>query len=148
MSAKSDIFRFISMVLLLLFTSFMTYAQSPQGYWKTYDLDHRPRSIIKITERNHQLVGVIETLLPPQTNQSRCIHCTGQRHNKLLKGMLIIWGLQKENNHWGDGYVLNTDDGNIYRCEISLSPDNKIMYFSAYVGMPMFGKTVRWKRVS
>jgi len=122
---------------------------SPIGLWRTYDLDNNPRSIVRFYLVGNTLQGNIVKIL--STNQQKssdiCTNCPSPWKNKSKLGMTIIWGLKKQGDQWVGGTVLDTDGGNTYSCQITLSPDNKVMYFKAYVAVPLLGKTIEWTRV-
>lgn len=116
----------------------------PTGLWQTYDLSHTPRSIVQISTINGQLVGRI---VKTQIKNAICSECKNDLHNKSVLGMAIIWGLKPEGDIWKKGNVLNVDNGKIYNCNVSVSADNKTLYFSPYVGIPGLGPTINWTRV-
>lgn len=129
----------------LLFSSFV-FAQSepsPVGLWLTYDLKHKPRDTLRFSFSNGELIGKISNAHPG----SICTTCKGSLHNKPLEGMTIIWGLKQNGNNWEKGYVLDVDNGNTYRCHVSVSKNNHILNFSPYIGMPWLGPTLHWVRV-
>lgn len=138
----------LGLALSLGLYSYASGEPSPTGLWRTYDLQHRPRSIVKMYIVNGKLLGIIADVLPPQTANSVCSTCKGKWHNKKLIGLPIIWGLKKENNKWVNGKVLNIDNGKVYSCFLRVSNDNSTLYFSPYVGLPIFGRTINWVRVS
>lgn len=117
--------------------------QSPLGLWKTYDLHHTPRSIVKISMQNGKLVG---TIVKSLTNDV-CKDCSGYWQNKSVVGMPIIWGLKKSGDTWENGYVLNVDNGKTYRCYLNVSNDNKSLYFSPYLGARWLKATITWEKV-
>lgn len=130
--------------LLVTLIPVLTFAQnSPVGEWQTYDLKNTPRSIVRISENKEELTGTIIKSYKPGT----CEACQGSRHNKPLVGMQIIWGLIKSGETWKNGHILDVDSGKVYNCRLSVSDDNKILYFSPYIGSPIFGVTLKWKRV-
>lgn len=141
----NKILRLIFIILCLVFSSFAQAKSGPTplGLWKTYDLKHTARSIIKISLRNGELVGTIVESLTHDV----CTSCSGPWQNKSVVGMPIIWGLKKMGNTWENGRVLNVDNGKTYNCYVSVSDDNKILYFSPFVGMHWMGKTIKWERV-
>lgn len=121
---------------------------SPVGSWRTYDLSRTPRSIVQIYSSGNQLQGQIVKILPTKggTPKDLCTACKGSAQNKPKQGMVIIWGLTKEGDKWVNGTILDTDSGKTYRCQVSTSPDGRTLYLHAYVGTPLFGKTVNWER--
>ena len=117
---------------------------SPIGLWQTYDLDHTPRDIIKISQNDNQLIGII---VKPAGKSNFCTTCPGTLHNKPIKGLQIIWGLKQQENAWRNGHVLSIDNGKIYQCTVSVSADNKVLHFAPFIGNPLFGVTLDWVRV-
>lgn len=121
---------------------------TPTGFWQSYDLHKNIRNIIEITNQNGTLTGTITKVKPYKGENPLCYACKEEWHNKPLLGLPIIWGLQKEGNKWINGHVLDIDDGKIYNCELTVSNDDKVLYFRGYSGIPTFGVTVQWTRVS
>jgi len=137
---------FIITIFMFSLSSFALQAPSPVGLWKTYDLNHNARGLVKFSIVHGSLIGSIVNDFPSSSSNPVCSVCKGALHNKPLIGMTIIWGLIPKANKWENGYVLDIDSGNIYRCKISISADNKILHFSPYMGIPLFGPTIDWVR--
>lgn len=134
--------------ILIIFSLNTAFANSSPvaALWKTYDLKGQERSILKFYEVNGELrADVVKILL---NKGVYCTQCKGTLKNKPYMGMTIIYGLKLNNNKWMNGEVLDTDSGNTYRCNISLSEDGNTMYFHAYKGIPLLGRTVEWRRVN
>ncbi|MDA8561878.1 DUF2147 domain-containing protein [Gammaproteobacteria bacterium] len=113
--------------------------------WRTYDLKKNLRSTVRFYINNNELkADIVESL---NNKQKNCQNCKGKFKNKPYIGMNIINGLKFNNNKWVNGNVLDTDTGNFYKCNISISKDKKVMFFHAYKGFPIFGQTMQWKRV-
>ncbi len=124
------------------------YAVNPEdltGLWKTYDLNDKPRSIVRFYPIGDSYQADVIKILDPRDD--KCVKCPGDKKNKPYIGMTIIEGLKFQNNEWRNGTVLDTDSGKIYQCKITLSEDAKQMYFRAYMKLPLLGRTVHWKRV-
>lgn len=135
-------------LLVLIFIPSVVFAKnSLEGLWITYDFDHTPRSIIKISSYKGKLVGSIVDIIPNKKSKSVvCSACQGKMHNQSLKGMPIIWGGIQTGNSWEGGSILDTDSGHIYQCSLSVSPDNKTLNLHAYKGIKLFGVTLHWER--
>lgn len=132
-------------ILLLSLCSSIHAKPDPVGLWRTYDLQGKERSILQFYLINNELrADVIKSIL---YLGDYCTKCPGKNKNKPYIGMTIIHSLIQKDNKWVDGIILDTDSGNTYRCEITLSEDGNYMYFHAYKGIPLFGKTIRWARV-
>lgn len=146
----SNKWRTVICFLLLTFLS-ASYAQtdpSPIGFWQTYDLKHTPRSIIKISLVNDELIGeIVKTPSQGQNTKTICTACKGDLHNKPFAGLTIIWGLKQHGKLWKNGHVLDVDSGKTYQCYVTTSADNTVLNFSPYLGLPFLGTTLHWKRV-
>lgn len=130
--------------LLSLICQLSYAAPNPEALWRTYDLKGQARSVLKFYVTDGELrADVVKILLK---NGAYCIHCKGNLKNKPYLGMTIIRGLKFKKDKWVNGEVLDTDTGNTYSCNISFSNDGKTMYLHAYKGIPLFGRTVSWKR--
>lgn len=137
----------VSLISIISFNViFAMPSQDPIALWRTYDLKGQARSVLKFYEENGEIkADVVRILLK---NGDYCDHCKGRLKNKPYLGMTIIRGLKHKNNKWINGEVLDTDTGNTYSCNITLSDDGNTMHFHAYKGVPLFGRTVEWRRVA
>lgn len=134
----------VALLLNALFSAALYANKNPIGLWRTYDLQGKERSILKFYLVNDELrADVVKILL---FEGERCVKCVGENKNKPNLGLTIIQGLKEKEGKWVNGKVLDTRSGNTYGCNIALSDDGKIMYFHAYKGLPLFGRTVHWIR--
>src|ERR1700743_3230581 len=73
---------------------------TPVGKWKTIDDEtHQVKSVVEITENGGLLEGkVLQVLKPDDPNDVHpvCKKCDGERKNKPIEGMTIMWGLKKD----------------------------------------------------
>lgn len=138
---------FLAFSCFFLFT-YLGYAASiqpnPEALWRTYDLKGQARSVLRFYVDNGELKADVYKIL--LKNGTHCTHCRGELKNKPYLGMTIIHGLKFKNNKWVNGQVLDTDTGNSYSCTITLSNDGKTMHLHAFKGIPLFGRTIHWKR--
>ena len=136
-------------VLLIPFLHFvflMTADAQVTGLWKSTDhIDETERSIVLIYEKNGKLYGRIEKLLPAATI-THCTGCEGELKNKSLTGMVIISDLNKNGNAATGGKILDPSNGKWYSCDIELESPDKLKV-TGYIGLPMLGKAMYWKRV-
>lgn len=123
---------------------------APSGLWRTYDLDGIARSLVQFSVVNGKLQArIVKTLNSAKGQQpnENCVNCPAPWQNKRKVGLVVVWGLKPSGNDWVDGRVMDSDSGNIYRCQVSLSPDGHVLHLHAYVAMPMLGRSVDWVRV-
>ncbi|MBW8889430.1 MAG: DUF2147 domain-containing protein [Fibrobacteres bacterium] len=138
-------------VLLLAAASFAS-AQglSPEGWWKTVDdKTGRVKSIVHITRGGDTLSGKIEKLFrrPEEIQDPVCIKCSGERKDKRIVGMTIMWGLHPSGAGWDGGSVLDPANGKVYSCKLSLSEDSQSLTVRGYLGFSLLGRSQTWKRV-
>ena len=90
---------------------------TPAGLWKTIDdKTGRPRGIVRIYEERGELFGKIESSVSPEEAKEVCNHCSGERKNKPVIGMVILTGMKKSGAEYGGGEILDPDTGWVYRC--------------------------------
>jgi uncharacterized protein (DUF2147 family) len=136
---------------LLLFLAVPALADdlSPVGRWKTYDdEDGSAKSIIRITESNGKLSGVIEKLFrkPGEDPDPVCDKCEGERKGQKIIGLKILWGLEKDDDEWSGGRILDPENGKNYKCFIEVQDGGKKLKVRGYLGVSMFGRTQYWTR--
>jgi uncharacterized protein (DUF2147 family) len=122
-------------------------APSPVGAWKTIDDKSKlPRSIVRITEKDGKLVGVIEKLFPiaGQPDDPICDKCEGARKDQKVVGMTILWDLVQDGDEWSGGRILDPENGKTYKCYIEVVDGGKKLKVRGYLGISMFGRTQHW----
>lgn len=122
---------------------------SPIGLWKIIgDQSGEPEALIQISEKNGTLEGKIVSIFPrPGVDpEARCESCSGERKNKPIKGLTILNGLRARGDEFTDGEILDPDSGDIYRCTLKISSDNRKLFVRGYLGISIFGRTQTWLR--
>ena len=135
--------------ILMLASSLVTAAGSPVGVWRSIDDKTRQeRSIIRITEENGELKGVVEKIVdqPGDDPAHLCKECKDERKDKPIIGMAILWGLKKDGDAWAGGEILDPKNGKIYRCKITLSGDGKSLNVRGFIGISLIGRSQTWLR--
>jgi uncharacterized protein (DUF2147 family) len=121
-------------------------AASPVGLWKNVDDETKqPKGLIRIIERDGQLVGRIEKILTDQ-HDARCVKCTDERKDQPVQGMTIITGMKRDGDHWDGGHILDPNNGKVYRSRMKLIDGGKRLDVRGYVGTPLIGRTQTWHR--
>jgi len=124
---------------------------SPLGYWKTIDdISGKPRSIIYISENQNSLQGKVVQIFPRpgHTIHDVCTECKGENSNKPILGMTILKNLQASESQWQNGEILDPANGKTYKCNIRLTDNGKHLNVKGYIGIPLFGRSQTWERVS
>jgi len=124
--------------------------KSPTGLWKTIDdKTGKYRNFVRITENNGVYEGQIEKLLnrqPDEDPDARCNKCDGERKDKPLVGMTILWGLKKDGEQYAGGEILDPKNGKIYRAQIKLIQGGQKLEVRGYIGVSLFGRSQTWVR--
>ncbi|MGB6082944.1 DUF2147 domain-containing protein [Moheibacter sp.] len=126
----------------------LAYAQSPVGTWKTIDdKTGKEKSHVKIYEtKSGKLQGDVVKILTPGNEEATCTECEGDRKNKKINGMTILWGLEKDGSEWSGGHILDPNSGKQYKCLIRLK-DKNTLEVRGYLGVSLLGRTQTWTRV-
>jgi uncharacterized protein (DUF2147 family) len=124
---------------------------TPVGLWKTIDDNTgKQRSYVRIVDVGGELQGKVEKLFPfpGDDPENLCEKCKGERKNKPVVGMTILWGLeQDEGMVWKGGEILDPDNGKTYRCKMTVSDNGKELDVRGYIGISLIGRTQTWLRV-
>ncbi|SDG90522.1 DUF2147 domain-containing protein [Dyella sp. 333MFSha] len=121
---------------------------TPVGKWKTIDdKTHEVKSIVEITEHGGLLEGkVVEVLKSDHGPHPVCAECDGERKNKPIEGMTIMWGLKKDGDEWSGGQILDPAKGKIYKVTLKLEDGGKKLDVHGYIGFSLIGRSQEWVR--
>jgi uncharacterized protein (DUF2147 family) len=121
---------------------------TPVGVWKTIDdKTGQPKSIVEITEQNGELSGVVkEVLQSDQGTNPVCKECEGDRKDKPVVGMQIIWGMKKDGDTWEGGKILDPKNGKEYGCKMHVLDDGKKLEVRGFIGFSLLGRSQTWER--
>jgi uncharacterized protein (DUF2147 family) len=121
---------------------------SPVGKWKTIDDKTKEvKSIVEITENGGLLEGkVLQVLKSEHGPHPLCTECDGERKNKPIEGMTIMWGLKKDGDEWSGGQILDPAKGKIYKVTVKLENGGKTLDVHGYVGFSLIGRSQEWQR--
>ena len=123
---------------------------SPLGLWKTIDdASGEARSFIKIWVENGELFGKIERLIrkPGQNPNPLCDECSGEKKDKPITGMTVMWGLTQDDETWSGGYILDPDNGKTYKCKLKVEGGGEKLIVRGYIGFSLLGRNQTWSRV-
>ncbi|HEX5354001.1 MAG TPA: DUF2147 domain-containing protein [Rhodanobacteraceae bacterium] len=136
---------------LLLATAAYAANETPVGTWtQVDDVTGKPKSIIEISQRpDGTLQGVVkQVLFSDQGTQPVCGKCKGERHDRPVVGMVIMWGVKKDGDTWDGGQILDPHNGKTYKVKLSMDDNGQKLDVRGYLGMPLFGRTQTWLRKS
>ena len=143
----------LALAFLMMFFAAMAAAAdrtSPVGLWKTIDdKTQQPRSLVRIMESGGTLEGRIEQLLnrqPDDDPEGLCRACKGDRKDRPVIGMKILWGLVQNGEAWEKGEILDPKNGKTYSCKVRVSPDGTKMEVRGFIGLSVIGRSQTWIR--
>ena len=127
---------------------------TPVGKWKTIDdTTHEVKSVVEITDNGGVLEGKVLQVLKPTPGAARdaqghliCAKCDGERKNKPIEGMTIMWGLKKDDDQWSGGQILDPSKGKIYKVNLKLVDGGKKLDVHGYIGFSLLGRSQEWVR--
>lgn len=122
---------------------------SAAGRWKTIDdRNGQVQSIMVIEEVGGEFRGKVDRIFSPPAKSATplCEKCPGDRNNKPVLGMEIMWGLRKSGNDYSGGRIMDPEDGKIYRCKLRLIDGGKKLEVRGYIGFSLLGRTQTWLR--
>ena len=133
---------------LSVFSSLAYANSSPVGLWKTIDdATGKPRSLIRISDKNGELIATIEKgLLPSNSPNDVCDQCTGERKGKPLIGMVIMDGMKAKGDVFEGGHILDPDNGETYQCKIKLDSTGNKLEVRGFIGVSLLGRSQTWLR--
>ncbi|MBL8533325.1 MAG: DUF2147 domain-containing protein [Betaproteobacteria bacterium] len=142
-------------LLALWMLSFAVFAfaapDSPVGVWQTIDdKTGVARSEVRIIESGGVYEGRVEKLLnrrPDDDPDGLCRKCEGDRKDKAIVGMTILWGLRKDGDQWTGGQILDPKNGSVYRCKMKLHDAGARLEVRGFIGVSLIGRSQHWKRL-
>lgn len=121
---------------------------SPAGVWRTIDdKTGHPKSIVEITEQNGELTGSVKQVLESEQGPNPvCKECEGDRKDKPVVGMQIVWGMKKDGDEWSGGHILDPKNGKTYGCKMHLIENGQKLEVRGFIGFSLLGRTQVWER--
>ncbi len=136
---------FFALVLLMTKTAIAQNVPSPLGLWLTQN----ERSVVSIKECDKGLCGQIYWIIKDGM-KTDSKNPNPKLRTQPLCGLEILYNFkqhQKNKKVWEDGKIYKADEGDIYNATLT-ALDEKTLRLRGYVGVPLFGKTQLWTRVS
>ena len=138
--------------LILVSSSFASIALAGDinGRWMTFDPSSGDkRSIVQIKNEHNQYTGRIVELFttPGEPLDPACGLCPGEQQGQKIRGMEILSLSRAENEVAYAGKILDPEEGQSYKCIVTLDATGDRMTIRGYVGIPLLGRNVVWQRV-
>ena len=143
------------LALLLLALPLSAISQSlaaqntPVGTWTTIDdKTQKPKSVVEIYQaKDGSLAGrVTEILQSDRGPNPICDKCSGDRKDKPVKGMVILWGIRQKGDTWEGGQILDPKNGKTYSVKVTPVEGGKKLDVRGFMGFSMLGRTQTWVR--
>lgn len=139
-----------AILVLSLMASAALAAPVAVGTWKTIDDETGAvKSLVEISEADGQLTGKIVKLFrkPEEDQDPKCDKCSGDKKDKPLIGLQILWGLKADGNgKWSGGEIMDPKKGKTYSCKMELIEDGKKLKVRGFLGFSLLGRTQTWER--
>lgn len=136
-------------ILQLACLSALADSKSVTGKWKTIDDETgKPKSIVEIYQEGDTLKGRIADLIDPSEPNPLCKECPGDKKDKPIRGLEIMWGLKEKEpgEEWGDGEILDPKKGKTYRCRLRLKDNGGKLEVRGFIGFALIGRSQTWLR--
>lgn len=122
---------------------------SPVGFWKTIDdVTSQPKAIVEIKEVNQKYFGTIVKTFPKEGDNPLCVECSGDKKNKPIIGLEIIWDLQKNGEEYSGGFILDPKNGKTYKAKMSLIDQGEKLKVRGFIGFSLLGRTQTWLKTT
>ncbi|MDB2384893.1 DUF2147 domain-containing protein [Polaribacter sp.] len=137
--------KFLALLVFTICFSISINGQTIFGKWNSTNDDGEVDSVIEVYEKNGKAFAKIVKILNEDRKDAVCTECEGENKGKPILGLDILTGLEKDDDEWSGGKILDPRDGKVYDCYISLVKPDKLK-LRGYVGVSLFGKTKYWTR--
>ena len=127
----------------------MAAQNTPVGTWTTIDdKTQKPKSVVEIYQaKDGSLAGrVTEILQSDRGPNPVCDKCSGDRKDKPVKGMVILWGIKQNGDTWDGGKILDPASGKIYSVKVTPVDNGKKLEVRGFMGFSLLGRTQTWNR--
>lgn len=123
---------------------------SPIGSWKTIDdKTGKVKSIVEISDQGGKLVGKVAQILQSDKGPNpTCDACSGDRKDKPVLGMTIMWDVKQDGDVWDGGSILDPNNGKTYSVKLTLIENGSKLQVRGFLGFSWLGRTQIWERVA
>ena len=136
----------IILTIILFTTSISLSSQTIFGKWNSKNVDTGEiDSVIEVYMKDGKAFAKIVEIKDTRRQSAVCDLCTGKNKDKPILGLNILTGLEKDEDEWSGGKILDPRNGKIYKCYIQLDGANKLK-IRGYIGLALLGKTAFWER--
>ncbi|HEY5803081.1 MAG TPA: DUF2147 domain-containing protein [Lysobacter sp.] len=130
-------------------TNALAQTPAPVGHWTTIDdKTQKPKSIVEIYQaKDGSLAGRVSDVLQSDRGPNPvCDKCSGDRKDKPVKGMVILWGIKQKGDTWEGGQILDPASGKVYSVKVTPVDGGKKLEVRGFMGFSLLGRTQTWVR--
>lgn len=100
--------------LMMMFLPFIAWAEGDvTGYWTTIDDEtNTPKSVVQIYEYQGKVYGRVVELFQNKEAVAKL------PDKPLIKGLDVIWDMEKKKNKYTGGEILDPKTGKVYACDL------------------------------
>ncbi|MFS4492215.1 DUF2147 domain-containing protein [Maribacter sp. 2308TA10-17] len=132
-------------IIFIATLSLTTNGQGILGQWETYDDEtNQKKALIEIYQTNDKYFAkIVESYV--KGTSGICEKCEGAKKDQPISGLVIIEDLQKDDDEFNGGTILDPENGKTYKCYLQLEETNKLKV-RGYLGFSLLGRTQYWRR--
>lgn len=137
----------LAYLIVIYFISNTVSSQTIFGKWNSFNEEtDEIESVIEVYKKDGKAYAKIIEISDPERQKATCFKCKGKRKDQPILGMEILSGLEKDDDEWSGGKILDPKNGKEYKCYIKLLDENTLK-LRGYIGISLLGRTAIWKRV-
>lgn len=132
---------------ILIISAFSLAAQPPiTGHWIFVDYaDGKEKSIVEFYETPSGTLEARVTKFLPDATVKVCEGCPGDEKGRSLIDLVFIWDLVPHGDYY-HGEIFDPRNGKSY--SVNVYPNGDELKVRAYIGIPLFGQSMYWKRAT
>lgn len=137
---KKILFTFLFIAVTISINS-----QTIFGKWNSKNDNGTVDSVLEIYKKDGKAFAKVVEIMNPDRKDALCVDCEGEHKDRPIMGLDILSGLEKNEDEWSGGKIVDPRNGKTYMCYIKLVKPNKLK-LRGYIGISLFGKTAYWER--
>ena len=121
---------------------------TPVGSWRTIDdKTGKVKSIVEIRDAGGTLEGKVAQVINSDKGPNPlCDACSGERKDKPVTGMTILWGVKRDGDVWDGGSILDPNNGKTYSVKLTPIENGNKLEVRGFMGWSLLGRTQVWER--